>query len=264
MGVRNMGKEQQLIDNILTQLDPQRTGFVDVVKLHDAMSNSDLDFNSETVQEFGRDCHTSTDGVVDVTKYLARVQGGSHQVQQSAPCALVGKQQPMPRGDAAQQMQSMGTNLHVRLANGRRVAVPAINKDKTLEKTTSVTQPLLSQEEDDGHSRFGQTQSRAASTDALRRAFAEWEAGILSPEDFLAKVSTCGFTVTPKARQMVLVTSGATFQAFFKAVSQTETQCPSDQVDIIMGGMGGHDPRKSDSVTNRFVVQRRRALDVRH
>merc|ERR1711988_692029 len=74
MAARQQLKEiiEQSLDGILRHLDPQGTGVCDVMELHDAMTTEQLDLRSEAIQAFSQDCHTSTSGQVDYTKYLAR------------------------------------------------------------------------------------------------------------------------------------------------------------------------------------------------
>jgi len=99
----------------------------------------------------------------------------------------------------------------------------------------------------------------AGNRETLRRVWADFEAGHLKVPEFFAAVEAAGYTVTPKARQMALVTGGATFQAFLKSLSSGgdhHAHVPANQVQVTQVDQRKHGENA------RFVVQRRRALDV--
>lgn len=214
--------------------------------LHDNMTTEQLDLRSAAIQAFSQDCHTSTSGQVDYTKYLARRGNPARGGGSSA------------RGGGSSESSRNGSQkrLHITLANGRRMKVPDVGSSKNqniARYTENVARPVQQAEGGLSELQYG------ANLEALRRAFYDWEGGHFPQHAFLAAIEEAGYTVTPKVRQMVNVSS-LSFQELYKALQgcDTHTVLPASQVDITV-----RDPRKGDQQNHHFVVQKRRSLDMR-
>lgn len=260
-----------------------------------ALQAANLDFGSKSIQEFSSGCDTDpATGVVDYTQYYcmareAKMAAKLAQSQQpepsnqanrfaSNPAVPAIRQQPKavppperlpkavvkaPNVYGAKGSTSGLQGLGLTLPNGRRVALPGLKNDDV--SSSHNTQAAM------GHAPLAPAQplapqsgltgvAGAGDRDAVRRAFADWEAGHLGPAPFLAAIEAAGFTVTPKARQMAYVSGGATFQALMKSLTGGDEalgHLPQHAVKVTQV-----DPRKHGE-NARFVVQNRRSLDVR-
>jgi len=175
---------------------------------------------------------------------------------------MLSQMQENKQKQSARQFPSMAQSkapqgpkgLMVTLSNGRKAKVPSLNAMNIPNTQSNLGNSQLPTEPE-----TNLTGTQGGNREMVRRAFSGWEAGHLKPGDFLTSIEAAGFKVTPKARQMAYVSGGATFQALMKSLTGKEdyaAHLPQNHVNVQQV-----DPRKHGE-SSRFVVQKRRSLDV--